>query len=62
MNKAIEKVRSRAVENDKQAEVPDTLRDELAEAIENEDQPWDRALYELAKGRIEDHGSDDKAS
>ncbi len=52
INAAIEEVAEDAVGEFEEMKVPKTLRRKLKAAMKDQDQPWDKILYELASEKV----------
>jgi hypothetical protein len=53
INRAIDKARKKAIARTKKAEVPASLRQQLAEALKDSPHAWDKVLYDLVeKGEL----------
>ena len=54
MRRALE----RATRDDTDVEVPESLAERVAEAIEGTDKPWDAAVWNLAQASADEAGDD----
>jgi hypothetical protein len=56
INRAIKKAKRGAVKQAKSATIPESLRQQLEQAMKDSPRAWDRALYDLVKDRLDRPG------
>jgi hypothetical protein len=56
INRTIEEARDEAIKKAEKVKLPKTLKRDLMKSLEEEDEPWDVALYRLAEGAIAEKG------
>src|SRR5262249_11291739 len=52
INRAIRETRDEAIKGAREAKIPKTLRNQIREAMKEDDRPWDQVLYDLAESML----------